>query len=136
MKKTDLLKLKKLISEIESLQDELNRLECKPRGRVVDYAKDYRHGYPRIITLIGLGDENYVRVKQKLAKSLVRAQQERLRIEEWLDGVDDPEMRNILRLQYVNGLTQEEIGDELGYSLSTIKRRLKEFWAENKVDTK
>lgn len=136
MNKSDLLKLKNLIKEIESLQKELEQLKWQPKEPVVDYAKDYRHGYPRIITLVGQGDEDYARVKQKLTDSLVKVQRERLRLEEWLDSVEDSEMRNILRLQYVNGLTQEEIADELGYSLSTIKRRLKEFWTKSKVDTK
>ena len=133
MKKSDLPKLKNLIGEIKTLQDELDNLEWKPKESVVDYAKDYRHGYPKIITLVGQGDEDYAKVKQKLTDSLVKVHQERLRLEEWLDSVEDSEMRNILRLQYVNGLTQEEIGQELGYCRKTINRRLNEFWTkENK----
>ena len=54
-------------------------------------------------------------------------------LENWLDNVPDPELRDILRLQYINGLTQEEIAQELGYSVITIKRRLRAFW--EKVDT-
>lgn len=133
MKKSDLLKLKSIIKEIENLQKELEQLKWQPKEPVIDYAKDYRHGKPKIITLVGQGDEDYAKVKQKLTDSLVKVQQERLRLEEWLDSVEDSEMRNILRLQYVNGLTQEEIGQELGYCRKTINRRLNEFWTkENK----
>ena len=37
---------------------------------------------------------------------------ERMMLENWLDSVQDPELRDILRLQYINGLTQEDIADE------------------------
>lgn len=128
MNKSDLLNLKNLIAEIKTLQDELDNLKWKPKEPVIDYAKDYRHGKPKIITLTGYGDKDYAKLKQKLTGSLVKVQRERLRLEEWLDSVEDSEMRNILRLQYVNGLTQEEIADELGYTSRTIRYKLKEFW--------
>lgn len=132
MKKTDLSKLKNLIREIETLQNELDRLKWEPKEQVVDYAKDYKTGYPRIITLTGYGDADYRRVKQKLTENLYRVQKERLRIEEQIQGVSDPEMRVILRLQYVNGMTQEQIAEEMGYSDRTIRNKLKRFWGEEK----
>lgn len=128
MKKTDLSKLKNLIREIETLQNELDRLKWEPKEQVVDYAKDYKTGYPRIITLTGYGDADYRRVKQKLTENLCRVQRERLRIEEQIQSVSDPEMRVILRLQYVNGMTQEQIAAEMGYARETINRKLKSFW--------
>lgn len=132
MKKTDLSKLKNLIREIGTLQDELDRLKWEPKEQVVDYAKDYKTGYPRIITLTGYGDADYRRVKQKLTENLYRVQRERLRIEEQIQSVSDPEMRVILRLQYVNGMTQEQIAAEMGYSDRTIRNKLKRFWSEEK----
>lgn len=128
MEKSDLSKLKNLIREIEMLQDELDRLKWKPKEEVADYAKDYRTGYPRIITLTGYGDANYSRIKQRLTESLRRVQKERLRIEEQIQSVSDPEIRAILRLQYVNGMTQEQIAAEMGYARETINRKLKSFW--------
>ena len=127
MKKTDLSKLKNLIREIGTLQDELDRLKWEPKEQVVDYAKDYKTGYPRIITLTGYGDADYRRVKQKLTENLYRVQRERLRIEEQIQSVSDPEMRVILRLQYVNGMTQEQIAAEMGYRDRTIRNKLKRF---------
>lgn len=132
MKKTDLSKLKNLIREIETLQNELDRLKWEPKEQVVDYAKDYKTGYPRIITLTGYGDADYRRVKQKLTENLCRVQRERLRIEEQIQSVSDPEMRVILRLQYVNGMTQEQIAEEMGCSDRTIRNKLKRFWSEEK----
>ena len=118
--------------EIDGLQNELDRLKWEPKEQVGDYAKDYRTGYPHIITLTGYGDANYKQIRQKLTKNLSKVQKERLRVEEHIQSISDPEMRAILRLQYVDGLTQEQIAAEMGCSDRTIRNKLKRFWSEEK----
>ena len=130
MTKNQLKELKSLIKEAEHLQSELNDTMLFPSCNeyVADSAQDYRTGKPHTFKVEGYGQENYAKLRQKLYDKLCRIQQERQEIEDWLDGVADPEMRDILRLQYINGLTQEQIAEELGYSVITIKRRLRKFW--------
>ena len=70
-------------------------------------------------------------VRQRLYEKQRQIQQEIAFLEDWLDSVEDPELRDILRLQYINGLTQEQIAVELGYSERTIRRRLREFWKKD-----
>lgn len=130
--KSRLKKLRALISETAHLQAQYDDLICFPQRHVVDTAKDYRTGYPHTISISGYGDSSYVDIRQKLYEKQKQIQQEIAFLEDWLDSVPDPEMRDILRLQYVNGLTQEEIAAELGYSVITIKRRLKNFWTCSK----
>ncbi len=48
-----------------------------------------------------------------------------------LNGVE-PEMQDILRRYYENGQTMEEIGEELGYSKSSISTKIKKFFEESK----
>lgn len=57
-----------------------------------------------------------------------RIQQEIAFLEGFLDQVEDPQTRDILRLYYVNGLTQEQIAEELGYTRETISRKIRDFW--------
>ena len=85
--------------------------------------------------MAGYGDSEWAKLRQRLYEKLGRIQAERMMLENWLDSVQDPELRDILRLQYINGLTQEEIADEFGYSVITIKRRLRKFW-ETQNDTR
>ena len=54
-------------------------------------------------------------------------------LENWLDSVSDPLLRNILRLQYVEGFTQARIADELGYSKRSVERILQKFWENEKM---
>ena len=134
MDKERLKKLRSLIKEAEHLEIEIEETRWFPKEPVADYAKDYRTGYPHVFTQDGYGDANFPKLRQRLYEKLGRIQAERMMLENWLDNVPDPELRDILRLQYINGLTQEEVAQELGYSVITIKRRLRAFW--EKVDTK
>jgi RNA polymerase sigma factor (sigma-70 family) len=135
MNKERLKKLKSLISEAEHLSVEIEELQWFPKEQVVDSVKDYRTGYPHTVAIAGYGSDEWVKLRQRLYEKLGRIQSERMILENWLDDVADPEIRDILRLQYINGLTQEEIAQELGYSVITIKRRLRNFW-ESQNDTR
>lgn len=130
MTKNRLKKLRALIREAEHLQSEYTDMICFPKEQVVDSAKDYSTGHPHTISISGYGDPSYMDVRQRLYEKQRQIQAEIAFLENWLDSIDDPEMRDILRLQYVNGLTQEQIAAELGYSVRTIKRRLHEFWKD------
>ena len=135
MTKNRLKKLRALLLELEHLESEYTDAICFPKEEVVDSAKDYTTGHPHTISISGYGDSSYADVRQKIYDKQRQIQIEIAYLESWLDSVDDPELRDILRLQYVNGLTQEEIADELGYSVITIKRRLKNFWTMIQDDT-
>lgn len=130
MDKERLKKLRSLIKEAEHLEIEIEETRWFPKEPVADSAKDYRTGYPRNITIAGYGDSEWAKLRQRLYEKLGRIQAERMMLENWLDNVPDPELRDILRLQYINGLTQEEIAQELGYARSAIAMKLHRFWMD------
>ena len=59
--------------------------------------------------------------KRKLAKRLLQA-------EKFIEGVEDTEMRTILRMYYLNNASQKEIGDMMHYSQTAISTKLSVFW--------
>ncbi len=129
MTKTRLKKLRSLIKEAEHLQAEYKEMLCSPKTFVQDSVKDYSTGYPHNIVIQGYGSADFVALRQRLYDKLCRIQNERQELEDWLDSVADPEMRDILRLQYINGLTHEQIAQELGYAArETVSRKIKKFW--------
>lgn len=128
MKKSRLKKLRALIKEAEHLQSQYMDAICFPKEFVQDSVNDYRTGQPHPISISGYGDSSYVDIRQRLYEKQRQIQQEIAFLEDWLDSVEDPELRDILRLQYINGLTQEQIADELGYARETVSRKLKVFW--------
>lgn len=130
MTKKQLENLKKLMKEAEHLS---NLIKEPPALRefVSDTAKDYSTGYPHNILISGYGDSKYPELQQRYHDKLKRIQEERKELEDWLNNVPDSEIRDILRLQYINNLTHEQIADELDYKArETVTRKLQKFWKE------
>lgn len=128
MDKERLKKLRSLIKEAEHLEVEIEDIKFQPKEQLADTAKDYKTGYPHTIIIEGFGDSRYADLKHRLYEKLGKVQAERWELENWLDSVQDPELRTILRMQYVDGLTIEAVAEELEYSVATINRRLQKFW--------
>ena len=80
------------------------------------------------ITITGYGQQDYPELKERYYQKLRQIQQEIAFLEGFLDQVEDSQTRDILRLYYVNGLTQEQIAEELGYARETISRKIRDFW--------
>ena len=127
MTKERLEKMQHLIKEAKHLQELLHR-PARGNELVSDTIKDYRTGYPHSIVITGYGEWNYPEIQERYYQKLRTIQQEIAFLENFLDNVADPETRDILRLYYVNGLTQEQIADELGYARETVTRKIKKFW--------
>ena len=71
-------------------------------------------------------------VRQMLAYSIQRLQRARKDMEIFLQTIEKAEERLILRLRCINNMTWQEIGDEIGMSRMTVKRKWDKFWQENK----
>lgn len=130
MTKNRLKKLRSLIKEAEHLQSELNDTLLFPSRSdyVADSAQNYRTGKPHTFKVEGYGQDDYVKLRQKLYGKRNQALKEIAEMEEWLNSVADTRIRNILRLQYWDGLTQEKIAEKYDCDVRTIKRWLKNFW--------
>ena len=75
-------------------------------------------------------DSNSLR-KQSLIKKKKEAALELLAIEDFLDNLDDPEMRIIFRLRYCLRMTWEAIGEEIFMSPSGALRKCRRFFKNN-----
>ena len=125
---------RKEMEQCVSLRYEIEAIKKSMRSPkstyVVVFYKDYRtgKGIPKAKQEVDNGEQDkkileaYLkREKNKLKKRLAAA-------EKFIASVDDSEMRTILRMYYINGNTQKEIGDELHYTSARISQKLNEFW--------
>ena len=112
--------------EIARLQEELytlknknffksNNLTGMPKGNFeadvfVDYAEDVRT------------------LESMLQYTLKKLQAERKKIEDFLNTVEDAELRLIIRLRAVNNMKWEEIGEELGVDRRTASRKFLNYF--------
>lgn len=127
MTKKDLEKMRALIKELKELRSKMEA-SASPREMVADTVKDYRYGYPVHITIRGYGQNDWPRMQQKYYDKLRQILATVIKMEDWLDTIDDPEMRVILRMRYVDCKSQEQIAEYLECSRRTVKRKLAGFW--------
>lgn len=128
-----LKQLKALRREAEGLKYSIDH--AKPEI-VTDYYKDYKTGRGIPKSLLGLAfDEKGIssrerRLKRKLDEisRLIEA------IEKDIEAIDDPDMRTILRMYYVEEMNYREIEKQTFISKSTIQRKLKNFAENEKWD--
>jgi DNA-directed RNA polymerase specialized sigma subunit len=127
MTKEELSKLRSIQKEIELIKKELNTIS-------VEYVTDRVTGsmteHPYIFTsfkISGYDSGGYSskvkRLERKLKCKLDELMDERARIEEYIESIDNATVRMILRLRYINGLGWNQIGNELGYSERQIRRK-------------
>ena len=127
--------IKKLRRELADIEERIKNLKVSGKDLVTDTVNDYSNGFPKVIAISGYGDEKYKDAKNKLYNQYAR---KRIEILREIDKVEaaiseaDPETRTILRMIYIDGISQEEIAKQMSYSRETIKRRLKHFHLKHK----
>ncbi|MBS6645872.1 MAG: DUF1492 domain-containing protein [Clostridiaceae bacterium] len=115
--------------EIKSLQLELAQLRQK------NFYK------PNVITDMPRGGEHeeqnleYVNdvmmLEDLINYSLRKLQYERKKIEEFLNTVEDADLRLIMRLRAVNNMKWEDIGRELGMERTTVSKKFYKYFREH-----
>lgn len=130
MNKNELKQLRKLIAEKNDLERRIESRKFNPSEEVADTAKDYRTGFGRTIVIRGYGDKNWQKLRDQWYTKLIKISGRIQQMEHFLDGVDDAEMRELLRLRYQDGLSQEEVGEKMGYSRQAIQKKEERFWKQ------
>lgn len=127
MKRRDLEQLRALRKEIESLEYSLR--EPRPSLVTISY-KDYAtgKGVPKSDVGYDDGEEEQNRLTRILKKKRKELEEKVAEILEWIDAIEDPEMRAIIWYYYSEGLSQEEVAERMFYDRRTIGRKLKNFW--------
>ena len=128
MKKDDLRNIEKLRKEIRAIEVSIDRMHVTD---LTDYYKDYRYNPKGAVkSLHGIGvDRTELQRKEKRLKSRLRLLHRMVtEAERYVGTIEDPELRAILRMYYVEGMTQVEIGRELSLERSTISKKIKWFF--------
>ena len=132
MNRKDMDKMRGLQFEISNLETKANK---PARTFVADTYKDYRNNPKGVVKVIEGYDDGQAEMK-KLEKRIRKLKLKRIqqlnRLEDYLESVEDPLMRTILRMYYRDGLTYKQIGNELGYSGNYVKIKVQRFWQKQK----
>ena len=129
MTRAEMEQLKSIPDEIEAIEQSLKN----PRMEYVNvYYKDYRtgKGIPKSRTEYDYDHLEWNKLKKKLRSKIKMLRRLVIQAENFFSGIEDSEMRTILRRYYINGDTQDEIGAALHYDRSTISKKIERFWDE------
>lgn len=134
MTKFDLTKLKDMHKEIELLQRQIDDAYNKA-DKIYDTVKGSSPKLPyqeRVIRVSGIDWNNYDRkvagIRRRLQRRIDELMEQAAEINEFIAALPDVEVRMILQLKYVNGMSYEEIGPELGMSERTVRRKFRKWW--------
>lgn len=118
--------LKALRREAEGLKYSIDH--AKPEI-VTDYYKDYKtgRGVPKSLVGVDFDRKGISSRERRLKRKLDEISKLIEAIEGDIDTVDDPDMRTILRMYYVEERSQEEVADAMHCDRTTISKRLKKL---------
>lgn len=135
--------LKKSISNIEDKRSKMNE-----RGYyVTDVTNKGKKGKKTLgtVTIAGFPHEEYERLSKKLEKRMERLLEEEKgllgiigEVEEYISGIGDIEIRNIMSLYYVENLTWVQVAHRMnaeykkrGYTENSCRRKHDRFFEKN-----
>ena len=126
---------RKEMEQCISLRHEIKAIENSMKSPkstyVVVFYKDYRtgKGIPKAKQEVDNGEAEMKALRDRLNSRKRRLMKKLQTAEEFINNVEDSEMRTILRNYYINGMSQQEIGEELHYGQTSISARIRMFWA-------
>ena len=115
--------------EIQELTYKLAHLREKMVGNSV--ILDGRTGIPRPQAVVGVDEELLQRRRERYERRKAALEQECEEIESYIESITDSLNRRILRMRYIDGMTQQRIARKVHMSQSAISRKVEKFFTEN-----
>ena len=82
---------------------------------------------PRPESVVGIDEKKYERLRKKYSERLAELERDCGEIEEWIEEIQDSLTRRIFRMYYVDGMTQQQVANEIGLDRSRISRKIDDF---------
>lgn len=123
-----------IIKEIDVIKRELAGLRMKNPYRE-NIITDMPKGGRDTPDLTGYMND-IMELEDMLNYALRKLQRERRKFEEFLETVEDAEMRAILRMRCENNMYWTDIGEELGLERTTVSKRFYKFFKKQQLSHK
>jgi hypothetical protein len=124
MTKGGLGKIRGLAIEIKHLQEIVRRMQAERSVDLVHGSADSFPYGPRSFRVYGADMKKIGRQKKRLERTVLALQAEIRRAESWIEAVDDPLLRTVMRLRHIDGLRWGEIAARMGPSMTPDAARM------------
>ncbi len=113
--------------EILELQYKLEHLGEGDSLTGNDIIFDYSTGFPRPQAVVGYDYDKEQRLRARYKDRLLKLKKECEETEQWVEAIIDSQTRRIFRMYYLDGDTQQRIGEKLHMDKSTVSRKIENF---------
>ena len=118
----------RLIRIEEQIQELCERESTVVMGKVTGSSADFP--YTEVRTSVQMYDpyeeENVRRQIRRKEADRLRILKEQREIEEYINGIGDPEIKEIFELSFIEGKKQIEVAETIGYSRGRISQKIGE----------
>lgn len=141
MTKQELSRYFWLCHEIEKQKKRLERLQAKRAnsgGFVGDSVKDYRSGRGIPLKIQGYAEEDYTlpnrisTLEEEIKHNIAESDRLAAEIEIYIQSIDDPKMREIMRCRFLDCMGWSEVGKENFMDPDHARRLVREFLRRSK----
>ena len=119
----------RLIRIENQIQELCERESTVVMGKVTGSSADFP--YTEVRTSVQMYDpyeeENVRRQIRRNEADRLRILKEQKEVEDYINGIDDPEIKEIFELAFVEGKKQQEVADIIGYSRGRISQIISEY---------
>lgn len=133
MTKKELETYPTLKKRVEKLKSDIETLRARDissvGGKVKGSSKDFPYVERRFSVEIEIPEERERICKQiaKREKEMEELSTRMTKIEDFIEGIEDMQPRSIFEYRYLEGMTCEEIGKELGYTHGRISQIISKY---------
>lgn len=132
----------KKLEDYYSKRQEMNEIDAtlkdleKGRGDELiesDVILNYQTGYPIPEKITGISTARMMTLSRKRSIYLttyMKLQAECEEVEEYVEKIEDSELRRIVRFRFIKGLTQSQIGMKMAMDQSAVSKKIKRFLIE------
>lgn len=114
-------------AEIKELDNKIRNLSKDESFIVNSTILDYRTGYPRPQTIVGIDQDRFSRTLDRYQKRMELLKQECEDIENWIEDIEDSLTRRIFRMYFVEGLSQDKVSRAVHLDKSSVSRKIDKF---------
>lgn len=119
----------RLIRIEEQIQELCERESTVVMGKVTGSSTNFP--YTEVRTSVQMYDpyeeENIRRQIRRKESDRLRILKEQKEVEDYINGIDNPEIKEIFELAFVEGKKQQEVADIVGYSRGRISQIISEY---------
>ena len=88
---------------------------------------DYKTGFPKPKAVIGYDHDKEQRLRERYETQMRKMEKDYEETERWVESIPESQTRRIFRMRFIEGDTQQKIGEKLHMDRSTVSKRIEAF---------